>query len=81
MELMKSEALPVEKLYAKSEQLKFSIEKLKSAGMMKKAEAAQVVIDELHEIIKLQNTIINTLVYELFILKQAVQELKARAGL
>lgn len=74
MGLISGSDIPVQQLYALSEKLKFSINNLKSAGMMKKAEAAQVVIDELLETTLLQNKLINTLVHEVLNLKQ-------RAGL
>lgn len=66
--------MPVQRLYALSEKLKFSIKNLKDAGMMKKADAAQTVIDELLETNLLQNKLLNTLVHEVLTLKQ-------RAGL
>ncbi|MES2637412.1 MAG: hypothetical protein V4605_08820 [Pseudomonadota bacterium] len=74
MEVNKQNDMPVQRLYALTEKSNFSIEKLNNAGMMKKAELAQVVISDLHEINKLQNVLINSLVHEVLNLKQ-------RAGL
>ena len=81
MELNADSGLPVQRLFAVSEKLKFSIENLKNAGMMKKAESAAVVVSDIHDAMQLQNKLINTLVYEVLNLKQAVELLKERAGL
>lgn len=76
----KDNYLPVEKLFALSEKLKFSLTRLRGAGMMKKAEAAQIVLDDIHEAMLTQNKIINNLVYENMKINQKLDLLNGRVA-
>lgn len=68
-------------LYALSEKMAGSIQKLANAGLMSKAPLAQIVINELFETTLLQNELINKLTYELTKVKKDILSLKERAGI
>lgn len=72
--------MPVQHLYAIGEKLKFSLARLRGAGMMKKAEAAQIVVDDIYEVILIQNKLINNLVYENLQINQKLDLINARVG-
>lgn len=76
----KDNDLPVNRLFTSSEKLKFSLRGLRGAGMLKKAEAAQVVVDDLYEVMLIQNKIINTLVYENLQINQKLDLLNGRVA-
>lgn len=73
--------MAVNNLYMQSKKISMLILQLKNAGLMKKADIAQAVIEELAEMQGEQNRIINTLVNDLLNNKLEIDEIKKRVGL